>query len=64
MPKYDCLRYDLIPDVHETGSFDWGGCRVNVFKAVYERLPITFLEPNNGFFWVGCVYGCAPLVDG
>ena len=57
MPKFDCLRYDLLPDIHEVRAFNWGGANIRVFRGSVEGLPTTFLEPDNGFFWVGCVYG-------
>jgi len=38
-------------------SFHWGGCNVRVWRAVVEELKVVFLEPENGFFWVGCIYG-------
>lgn len=57
MPKYDCLRYDLIQNVNEIASFNYNGTHIRVFRGQVEGLNTTFLEPDNGMFWVGCVYG-------
>jgi starch synthase len=57
MPKYDCLRYEYITGIQEKPSFNWGGCNIRIFQGLVEGLNVTFLEPDNGFFWVGCVYG-------
>jgi starch synthase len=57
MPKYDCLRYEHISDIQEKPSFNWGGTNIRIYKGIVEGLHVTFLEPENGFFWVGCVYG-------
>jgi hypothetical protein len=57
MPKYDCLKYDLVQDLGEVASFNWDNCNIRVFRGKVEGLETTFLEPNNGYFWVGCVYG-------
>lgn len=57
MPKYDCLKYDLIKDIHEVAAFNWSGANIRVFHGFVEDLRTTFLEPDNGMFWVGCVYG-------
>eukprot|EP00892_Ulva_mutabilis_P005442 jgi/Ulvmu1/326/UM001_0330.1 len=57
MPKYDCLKYDLIKDCHEVAAFHWSGAHIRVFHGLVEGLRTTFLEPDNGMFWVGCVYG-------
>lgn len=57
MPKYDCLRYDLISNVTEIASFNYAGSHIRVFRGQVEGLNTTFLEPDNGMFWVGCVYG-------
>jgi starch synthase len=57
MPKYDCLRYDLVSNIREMASFHWSGAHIRVFRGLVEGLATTFLEPDNGMFWVGCVYG-------
>jgi len=57
LPKYDILKYDLIEGMREEQSFHWGGCNNRVFRGVVNDLDVVFLEPDNGFFWVGCVYG-------
>jgi starch synthase len=57
MPKYDCLRYDLIQHIQEIASFNYANSHIRVFRGQVEELNTTFLEPENGMFWVGCVYG-------
>ncbi len=43
--------------LHQDGSFPCGGTVVRVWKGVVEELSTVFLEPENGHFWVGCIYG-------
>jgi len=31
--------------------------QVRVWRGVVEGLNTTFLEPENGHFWRGCIYG-------
>jgi starch synthase len=57
LPKFDCIKYDLVHDITEAASFSFGGANVRVFRGTVEDLPTVFLEPDNGFFWVGCIYG-------
>lgn len=57
MPKYDCLKYESISDISERGSFNWAGTHIRIFRGYVEGLAVTFIEPDNGYFSVGCVYG-------
>ncbi|KAI5078701.1 hypothetical protein GOP47_0006372 [Adiantum capillus-veneris] len=57
LPKYDCLKYNYIQNLQETERFHWGGTGINVWNGTVEGLPVIFLEPENGMFWAGCVYG-------
>lgn len=57
MPKYDVLRYDDIVDLMRTREFWHNGVQVSAWHGIVEGLSTIFLEPQNGFFWVGCVYG-------
>lgn len=41
----------------QTGDFFWNNTQVKVWQGKVEGLRTTFLEPCNGMFWVGCVYG-------
>ncbi|PNW73958.1 hypothetical protein CHLRE_13g579598v5 [Chlamydomonas reinhardtii] len=54
---YDCINYDLVEDLVQEGSFTWGGTAVRVWRGGVEGLDTVFLEPENGMFWVGCIYG-------
>ncbi|GIL75551.1 hypothetical protein Vretifemale_5321 [Volvox reticuliferus] len=57
VPKYDCINYKLVDGLVQANSFNWGGTSVRVWRGYVEGLPTTFLEPENGMFWVGCIYG-------
>eukprot|EP00249_Psilotum_nudum_P022055 c28356_g1_i1 orf=2-3733(+) len=57
LPKYDCLNYKHVQDLAERESFFLGGTRIKVWNAKVEGLSVIFLEPENGMFWVGCIYG-------
>ena len=57
VPKFDCIDYGQVHYIQDVKSFEWGGCHIRVSRGIVEDLPTTFLEPENGFFWVGCVYG-------
>lgn len=41
---------------HEA-EFDWGGTKICVTSCVVEGLKVFFIEPKNGFFNTGSVYG-------
>lgn len=58
-----CVAAALLPvfgqveNLRQLSSFNWGGTTVRVWRGVVEGLDTTFLEPENGMFWVGCIYG-------
>ncbi|KAF0892509.1 hypothetical protein E2562_016815 [Oryza meyeriana var. granulata] len=57
LPKYDCLNLSNVKDLHYRQSFTWGNTEIKVWFGKVEDIPVYFLEPQNGMFWVGCVYG-------
>ncbi|GFR47418.1 hypothetical protein Agub_g9135 [Astrephomene gubernaculifera] len=57
VPKYDVINYKLVDDLVQEGGFNWGGTHVRVWRGAVEGLATTFLEPENGMFWAGCIYG-------
>lgn len=57
LPKYDCLNVNLVKDMHYQRSYSWGGTEIKVWNGKVEGLSVYFLEPQNGFFWKGCIYG-------
>lgn len=57
LPKYDCLDYSSVRGLREVASFSHENVRVKVWEGDVEGLHVVFLEPDNGFFWVGCIYG-------
>jgi starch synthase len=67
LPKYDVLDYTQVSNLVEDGGFTFGGTFTKVFKGEVEGLPTIFLEPANGFFWCGCIYGAdfkpVPMTD-
>ncbi|XP_020109213.1 starch synthase 3, chloroplastic/amyloplastic isoform X2 [Ananas comosus] len=57
LPKYDILNLSNVKDFHFRRSFAWGGMEIKVWFGKVEGLSVYFLEPLNGMFSVGCVYG-------
>eukprot|EP01025_Chloroclados_australasicus_P026535 TRINITY_DN26388_c1_g1_i6.p1 TRINITY_DN26388_c1_g1~~TRINITY_DN26388_c1_g1_i6.p1 ORF type:complete len:800 (+),score=97.95 TRINITY_DN26388_c1_g1_i6:62-2461(+) len=57
LPKYDCIKYDQVEGLHKEGGFHVQGSFVRVWKGKVEQLDVIFIEPENGTFWVGCIYG-------
>ncbi|GFP91981.1 soluble starch synthase 3 chloroplastic/amyloplastic [Phtheirospermum japonicum] len=57
LPKYDCLKTNNVKDLQYHKSYSWGGTEIKVWIGKVEGLSVYFLEPQNGYFWVGCIYG-------
>lgn len=57
VPKYDIINYNQVQELRQEGQFQYNNVNVRVWKGLVEGLPTTFLEPENGNFWVGCIYG-------
>ena len=57
MPKYDCIDYGQVTKLEQRHSFNFAGSHVQVWAGFVEGLRVTFIEPDNGIFWVGCIYG-------
>ena len=57
LPKYDCMNYSLVHNVTEEMGFDFGGTYVKCWRATVSEVNVMMLEPENGFFWVGTIYG-------
>ncbi|GAB4830860.1 Soluble starch synthase 3, chloroplastic/amyloplastic [Ancistrocladus abbreviatus] len=74
LPKYDCINFShvnmfwlvlnhsywvqQVKDLHYQRSYSWSGTEIKVWFGKVEGLSVYFLEPANGFFWTGCIYGC------
>ncbi|KAJ1427192.1 Starch synthase, catalytic domain [Sesbania bispinosa] len=58
LPKYDCLNLSNVKDFQCHKNYFWGGTEIKVWHGKVEGLSVFFLEPQNGFFQAGCVYGC------
>lgn len=46
-----------MKDIREEGNFTCDNANVRVWRGVVEGLDTIFLEPDNGIFWVGTIYG-------
>ena len=57
LPKFDVIKYDLIEDFKEEEGFHWGGCYNHVFSGTVEGVKTFFIDPENGMFNVGMIYG-------
>ncbi|XP_009357455.2 LOW QUALITY PROTEIN: starch synthase 3, chloroplastic/amyloplastic [Pyrus x bretschneideri] len=58
LPKYDCLNFSNVKEFQYNRSFSWGGTEIKVWFGKVEGVSVYFLEPQNRFFDVGCIYGC------
>lgn len=64
VPKYDCLRHDLVDDFRELdvmveSYFDGQLHKNKIWTGTVEGLPVYFIEPlhPSKFFWRGQFYG-------
>ena len=57
LPKYDCMDHDQIDGLHRVDEFVHGGQDISVWRGEVEEVPVVFLQPDNGHFDVGCIYG-------
>ena len=57
LPKYDCMDHEQIDDLNLVDQMLVNGIKVSVWKGEVEEVPVTFLQPDNGHFDVGCIYG-------
>ncbi|XP_043693079.1 starch synthase 3, chloroplastic/amyloplastic-like [Telopea speciosissima] len=58
LPKYDCLNLSNVKEFQFSRSYHWGGTEIKVWFGKVEGLSVYFLEPQNGLFGTGCIYGC------
>jgi glycogen synthase len=67
LPKYDVLDYSRVKNFKEIRGFQFGGCFNRVWQGEVEGLTTLFIEPQNGMFSCGCIYGAdfkpVPLTD-
>ena len=60
VPKYAFFNNSpLLGAMEYETHFEWNGTMVNVTKCKVEDLQVFFVEPQNGMFSVGAVYGRA-----
>ncbi|KAG6515227.1 hypothetical protein ZIOFF_025612 [Zingiber officinale] len=57
LPNYNCMNLNNVKDFHYHSTFSWGGTEIKVMFGKVEGLSVYFLEPQNGMFSVGCIYG-------
>ncbi|KAK7264474.1 hypothetical protein RJT34_32083 [Clitoria ternatea] len=57
LPKYDCLNLSNVKNFHHHKNYSFDGTEIHVWHGKVEGLSVFFLEPQNGFFNAGCVYG-------
>ncbi|CAM8911981.1 unnamed protein product [Rhodiola kirilowii] len=57
LPKYDCINLDNVKDFQFYKSYSWGGTEIKVWNGKVEGVPVRLLDPQNGLFGVGCIYG-------
>ena len=58
LPKYEFFNNSVLLGSREYEThFDWGGTTIRVEKCVVEDLQCFFIEPQNGMFQTGSVYG-------
>ncbi|KAM5588721.1 hypothetical protein ABKV19_006936 [Rosa sericea] len=58
LPKYDCLNLSNVKEFQYKRSYSWGGTEIKVWFGKVEGVSVYFLEPQNGLFYAGCIYGC------
>ncbi|KAK3242687.1 hypothetical protein CYMTET_47632 [Cymbomonas tetramitiformis] len=67
LPKYDTIKWGLVDNLQHNMTFHWGGCNINVYHGKVEGLDVYFLDPENGFFNCGTIYGAdwlpIPMTD-
>jgi starch synthase len=67
LPKYDILDYDSIEGFVEVTGFSWGMTYNRVWHGLVEGVDTYFIDPENGMFQVGMIYGTdyleIPLTD-
>jgi starch synthase len=51
------LLFLQVKELREMKSFHASGVQVKVWEGYVEELRTIFLEPTNGYFWAGCIYG-------
>ncbi len=58
-PMYErsCSWLLQVRELVMVKDFFFANVQTKVWKGQVEGVPITFLEPTSGAFWVGCIYG-------
>jgi starch synthase len=57
-PRYEFFGASpLLGGRQFEAEFDWGGTHIVVTSCIVEGLRVFFVDPHNGFFHTGSVYG-------
>jgi starch synthase len=57
LPKHDTIDYGQVEGFVETTGFSWGMTYNRVFYGKVEGVDTYFIDPENGMFRVGMIYG-------
>ena len=57
IPKHDTIDYSQVEGLVETTGFSWGMTYNRVFYGKVEGVDTYFIDPENGMFRVGMIYG-------
>lgn len=57
LPKHDTIDYTQVEGFVETTGFSWGMTYNRVFYGKVEGVDTYFIDPENGMFRVGMIYG-------
>ena len=58
LPKYSFFNQSpMLGGMEYETQFEWGGTTIQVQRCTVEGIQVFFIEPQNGFFDVGSVYG-------
>ena len=58
LPKYSFFNMSpMLGGMQYETQFEWGGTTIVVQRCIVEGIQVFFIEPQNGFFDVGSVYG-------
>eukprot|EP00963_Diacronema_lutheri_P011104 scaffold1318_cov362-Pavlova_lutheri.AAC.18 len=67
VPKYDVIDYSQVSHLREIEGYQWGNCYNHIYHGIVEGLDVYFIDPDNGFFRSGCIYGAdwlpIPMTD-
>lgn len=57
VPKYDILNTSQIQDLYLAETYQHANTNIQLWKGTVEGLTVSFIDPQNGMFQHGCIYG-------